>query len=82
MSHSTLELSKKKELYRRFRSLSERNAQRVLGYMDALEEKHPSEETLAALKESDAIVHDPSVRGFTSASEMIKAVLEHENASE
>ena len=50
--------------------------------MDALEEKHPSEETLAALKESDAIVHDPSVRGFTSASEMIKAVLEHENASE
>jgi hypothetical protein len=50
--------------------------------MDALEEKHPSEETLAALKESDAIARDPSVKGFASASEMMKAVLEHENASE
>ena len=37
MSRATLELAKRKELYRRFRNLSERNAARVLGYMDALE---------------------------------------------
>ena len=39
MSRAPLEPTKRKELYRRFRNLSEGNAARVLGYMDALEEE-------------------------------------------
>jgi hypothetical protein len=75
MSRATLELSKRKELYRRFRNLSERNAARVLGSVDALEEEHPSDETLAALQEADRIARDPSVRGFTDVAEMMDSIL-------
>lgn len=75
MSRAPLELTKRKELYRRFRNLSERNAARVLGYFDALEEEHPSDETLAALQEADAIARDPSVRGFTDVAEMMESIV-------
>jgi hypothetical protein len=75
MPRATLELSRRKELYRRFRNLSERNAARVLGYIDALEEEHPSDETLAALREVDRIARDPSVKGFTDVAEMMDSIL-------
>ena len=75
MSRATLEPTKRKELYRRFRNLSEGNAARVLGYMDALGEERPSDETLAALQEADAIARDPSVRGFTDVAEMMESIL-------
>ena len=75
MSRATLELTKRKELYRRFRNLSEGNAARVLGSVDALEEERPGDETLAALREADAIARDPSVRGFTDVVEMMESIL-------
>ena len=75
MSRATLEPTKRKELYRRFRNLSERNAARVLGYIDALEEERPSDETIAALREADAIARDPSVKGFTDVAEMMESIV-------
>ena len=75
MSRATLEPTKRKELYRRFRNLSERNAARVLGSVDALGEERPGDETLAALQEADEIARDPSVRGFTDVAEMMGSIL-------
>lgn len=75
MSRATLEQTGRKELYRRVRNLSERNAARVLGYIDALEEEYPNEETLAALREADVIARDPSVRGFTDVAEMMESII-------
>ena len=75
MSRVVSEATAGKELYRRFRSLSERDAARVLGYMDALEEKHPNEETQAALREAERIARDPSVKGFTSVAELMDSIL-------
>ena len=75
MSRTTLERTKRKELYRRFRNLAERNAARVLGSVDALREERPGDETLTALQEADAIARDPSVRGFTDVAEMMESNL-------
>ena len=55
MSRAPLEPTKRKELYRRFRSLSERKAAHVPGSVDGLEKAPPGDETLAALREADAI---------------------------
>ena len=65
----------RKSLYRRFRNLSDDDAMRVLGYIDALEEDQPNEETLAALQESDRIARDPSVKGYTNVQEMMDSLL-------
>ena len=75
MSRVVSEATAGKELYRRFRGLSERDAARVLGYMDALEEKHPNEETQAALREAERIARDPAVKGFTSVAELMDSIL-------
>ena len=75
MSRATLELTKRKELYRRLRNHSERNAALVPGSVYDLEEERPGDETLAALREADAIARDPSVRGFTDVVEMMESIL-------
>ena len=75
MSRVVSETAAGKELYRRFRRLSERDAARVLGYMDALEEKHPNEETQAALHEAERIARDPSVKGFTDVTKLMDSIL-------
>ncbi len=74
MSRATLAISGRKELYLRFRKLSELDAMRVLGYIDAIEEKRPNEEMLATLQEADRIAHDPLTKGYKSVDEMMKSI--------
>ena len=57
------QVSERKALYRRFRALSDRDAARVLGYIDALEEREPNEESLAALKEAENLNNLESYAG-------------------
>ena len=71
MPRTTLAISAKKELYRRFRKLSERNAMRVLGYIDALEEERPNEETVAALEEGERMLKDPDALRFSTVEDLL-----------
>jgi len=71
MSRVALEFSTKKELYRRFRKLSERNAMRVLGCIDALEEECPNEETVAALEEGERMLEDTEALRFSTVEDLI-----------
>ena len=52
-----------------------RRAEKQLAAIDAHEEERPSDETLAALQEADAIARDPSVKGFSDVAEMMEAIL-------
>ena len=52
-----------------------RRAEKQLTAIDAHEEERPSDETLAALQEADAIARDPSVKGFSDVAEMMEAIL-------
>ena len=47
----------------------------MLQLIDELEDPEPNEETLAALKESERIAHDPSVKGYSSAAAMMADIL-------
>ncbi len=71
MPRATLEISIKKELNRRFRKLSEWNAVRVLGYIDALEEERPNEETVAALEEGERMLKDPDALRFSTVEDLL-----------
>lgn len=69
------QVAERKALYRRFRNLSDQDAARVLQLIDELEDPEPNEETLAALKESERIAHDPLVKGYSSAAAMMADIL-------
>ena len=74
MSRATLTISTRKELYRRSRKLSERDAMRVLGYIDAIEEERLNKKTLAALQDADRIARIPPTKTYKSVDEMMKSI--------
>lgn len=49
---TVVQLTERKNLYRRFRSLSEEDARQVLQYIDDLEGHVPNAETIRAIEES------------------------------
>jgi hypothetical protein len=51
---TTKQIADRKTLYRRFRSLSDSEAARVIEFIDDLEGDEPNEETARILRESEA----------------------------
>ncbi len=46
----------------------------VLGYIDAIEEERPNEETLAALQDADRIARILPTKAYKSVDEMMKSI--------
>ncbi len=43
---------------------------RVIAFIDTLDKRRPSAETIAALEEADRIIRDPNVKAYTDIDEM------------
>ena len=56
------QIAARKNLYRRFRTLSDEDAAQVIRYIDSLENHEPNEETIAAFRESENLDNLPSYK--------------------
>ena len=59
---TAMQIALRKNLYRRFRTLSDKDAEQVIRYIDSLESHEPNEETIAAFRESQNLDNLPSYK--------------------
>ena len=59
---TSAQIALRKNLYRRFRALSDKDAEQVINYIDSLEMHEPNEETIAAFRESQNLDNLPSYK--------------------
>lgn len=59
---TSTQIAIRKNLYRRFRALSDQDAEQVINYIDNLERHEPNEETIAAFRESQNLDNLPSYK--------------------
>ncbi len=58
------------DLYGALDTLPESEIPRVIAFIDTLDKRRPTPETIAALEEADRIIRDPNVKAYTDIDEM------------
>lgn len=68
------QIALRKDIYRRFRNLSDNEATQVLEFIDNLRGNEPNEETIAAMEEAARIATDPNTKRYVDFSELLAEI--------